>query len=230
MRILLVEDEPEIIDFLKPSLQAECYAVDVVSEGEKASYFGRTGHHDLIILDCMLPKKNGQQICREIRQAGKSMPIIVLSKINDIDNKISLLEAGADDYMVKPFSLEELLSRIKALLRRPHRINDEIIQISDVILDTGKNRVTKNSQPVRLTKKEFMLLQYLMINKGAVLSRGKLLEHVWDMNADPFSNTIESHILSLRRKIENKKTKQKIIFTIPGRGYMIDDQAYLANS
>lgn len=220
MRILVIEDEIKISDFLKKSLEAECFAVDVAGDGERGSYLARINDYDLVILDNILPKKTGLEVCQEIRKDGKNMPIIMLSVKAETSTKVELLNAGADDYLIKPFSLEELLARMKALLRRPHQIESEVLTIDDITLDTKRNIVKQGDKEVYLTRKEFMLLEYLMKNPGIVLSRGMILEHVWDMNADPFSNTIESHILSLRRKIDNKG-KKKLIHTISGRGYKI---------
>lgn len=220
MKILLIEDEKEIVDFLKPSLVYECFAVDIAYDGEKGSFLARTNDYDLIILDNMLPFKNGIEVCQEIRKANKNMPILILSVISETEKKVDLLNAGADDYITKPFSLEELLARVRALMRRPKKIQEEIIQIDDLFLDAIKHIVKRSKKEIYLTRKEFMLLEYLMRNKDILISRGMLLEHVWDINADPFSNTIESHIRSLRKKI-NLTNSRKLIHTIPGRGYKI---------
>ena len=221
MRILIVEDEKEISEFLKFSLEAEFLSVDVAEDGEKGSFMGRTTDYDLIILDNVLPKKAGIEICKEIRASGKNMPIIMLSVKSDTATKVELLNAGADDYLIKPFSLEELLARIRALLRRPKKIESELLEADDLALDTKGCSVRRGKKDIYLTRKEFMLLEYLVRNKGIVLSRGMILEHVWDMDADPFSNTIESHILSLRRKVDTAG-KRKLIQTVPGRGYKIE--------
>jgi DNA-binding response OmpR family regulator len=223
MRILVVEDEPKIARFLKESLEAEYFAVDVASDGEKGSALGRTNEYDLILLDNLLPKKEGLQVCKEIRNAGKTMPILVVSVKSDTTQKIQLLNAGADDYLAKPFALEELLARVRALLRRPATIEKEVFEVEDLTLESSSCRVTKDGKPVSLTRKEFMLLEYLMKNEGIVLSRGMILEHVWDMNIDIFSNTIESHILSLRKKLGDT-SKNRLIRTVPGRGYKIESR------
>jgi DNA-binding response OmpR family regulator len=221
MRILIIEDSKEITNFLKLSLEGEQFVVDVAEDGEKGSFWARTNDYDLIILDNILPKKTGLEVCEEIRKSGKTMPIIVLSVRSETLTKIQLLNAGADDYLIKPFSFEELLARIRALLRRPKVIESEILQIDDLTLDTKKCLVKRGKKEIYLTRKEFMLLEYLLKNSGSVLSRGMIMEHVWDMNVDPFSNTIESHILSLRRKID-LPGKKKLIHTVSGRGYKIN--------
>jgi DNA-binding response OmpR family regulator len=221
MRLLVVEDEKEIRDFLKRSLEAEYFVVDIAADGEKGSYLARTNDYDLIILDNIMPKKNGLEVCKEIREDGKNVPILILSVKTETTTKVDLLNAGADDYLTKPFSLDELLARIKALLRRPKKIESEVYEIDDLVLDANKNIVKRSGKEIYLTRKEFALLKYLMKNQGIVLSRSMLMEHVWDMSVDPFSNTIESHIRSLRRKIDNGH-KRKLIQTISGRGYKID--------
>lgn len=220
MRLLLVEDEKNIRDFLKTSLEAELFSVDIAEDGDKGSMLGRVNDYDLIILDYLLPGKNGMQVCKEIRDKGKSVPIIILSVESETGSKIGLLNAGADDYMTKPFSFEELLARIKAMLRRPQTIKEEVLEIGNLVVDVGSQKVLSNGQEVYLTKKEFELLEFLMRNHGQVLSRGLIMEHVWDINADPFSNTIETHILNLRRKLN--LAKDQLIRTVPGRGYRVE--------
>ncbi len=221
MRVLVVEDESAISQFLKTSLEAESFAVDVAEDGEKGSSLARTNEYDLMILDNVLPKKFGLQVCREVRESGKSLPILMLSVKAETDMKVQLLNAGADDYLLKPFSFAELLARIKALLRRPKQMEGEILYADDLALDTKKHKVIKGEREIHLTRKEFTLLEYLLRNKGTALSRGMIMEHVWDMAVDPFSNTIESHILSLRKKLDCK-TRESLIQTISGVGYKID--------
>jgi len=220
MRILVVEDEKKINDFLKKSLESECFAVDTAMDGEKGSYLARSNNYDLIILDNILPKKDGVQVCREIRESKSNVPIIILSVKSETITKVDLLNAGADDYLTKPFSLEELLARMRALLRRPKDFKSDIFSVDDLIVDIAKHSVKRGDEEIKLTRKEFMLLEYLLKNQGIVLSRGMIMEHVWDMNADLFSNTIESHILSLRKKIDFGGNK-KLIQTVSGRGYTI---------
>lgn len=218
MRILIVEDEEKTWRFLKEALLAEFFAVDIAEDGEQGSYFARTNDYDLIILDTTLPIKDGVQVCREIRSKGKTMPILVISENNDADAKISLLNAGADDYLAKPFNLQELLARVRALMRRPLLLERAVITVEDVRLDVHGGTVRRGDRHLQLTRKEFMLLRYLMRNEGIVLSRGMILEHVWDMSVDVFSNTIESHILSLRKKLGDTG-EVRLIRTVSGRGY-----------
>lgn len=223
MRLLIIEDERGIINFLKPSLEAECFAVDHAEDGESGLLLAKTNDYDLIILDNMLPKKSGLEVCQQLRLAKPSLPIIMLSVLADSQKKTELLNAGADDYITKPFSFQELLARIRAVLRRPQKIVGEVFIIDDLTLDCQKKIITRDGSEINLTKKEFMLFEYLMRNRGTVLSRGMIMEHVWDMNADPFSNTIEAHILSLRKKLGQFGNGREIIHTIPGRGYKIDE-------
>ncbi len=220
MRILLVEDEPKIANFIKQSLEAEYFAVDVAEDGEQGSHLAHINEYDLIILDNLLPKKEGIEVLREVRTSGITTPILILSVTNEALKKVDLLNTGADDYLTKPFVLSELLARVRALLRRPKPIESDMFTIGDLVLDAKKYTVRRGKKDIYLTRKEFMLLHYLMQNEGTVLSRGMILEHVWDMNTDIFSNTIESHMLSLRKKIGDSG-KSRIIQTVPSRGYKI---------
>lgn len=221
MRILLVEDDKNIANSLKTALESECFVVDAAEDGEQGAYCAQLNDYDLMILDNMLPKKEGIEVCREVRRCGKTLPIIMLSVKSDASSKTELLNAGADDYMTKPFSFDELIARIRAIMRRPKQMENDIIQVDNLILDGNKHSVIRGDKEVYLTRKEFILLKHLMKNQGAVLSRAAIMERVWDMDADPFSNIIESHIMNLRKKIDFGKHK-KLIATVPGRGYKID--------
>lgn len=222
MKILVVEDEKKIREFLKESLEAECFAVDISADGEQGSYLARINEYDIIILDNILPKKTGLEVCTEIRSAGKHTPILVVSVKADPEEKTQFLDAGADDYMSKPFVLAELVARVRALLRRPASIAADTLTVGDLSICSKSFSVMRGKRKIYLTRKEFMLLNYLMRNAGNVLSRGMILEHVWDMSIDIFSNTIESHILSLRKKIGDRSKNNKLIHTVPGRGYKIE--------
>jgi DNA-binding response OmpR family regulator len=221
MRILVVDDEKEIREFIKSSLEAECFAVDMTGEGERAAFLAKTNNYDLIILDYMLPKKSGLEVCKALRKEGVTSPIIMLSVQGDAATKVKLLSAGADDYLTKPFSFEELLARVRALLRRPKVLAEETLTIRDLVLDIPRHTVKRAEREIYLTRKEFELLEYLMRNAGLVLSRGMIMEHVWDIQGDAFSNTIETHILNLRVKID-RPSRYKLIRTVPGRGYKIE--------
>jgi len=219
MKILLVDDDTAIRDSLRMALESLSFAVDYASDGDHGSYLARTNEYDLVILDNVLPGKQGKNVCQEIRGSGKDTPILMLSVKKEVNEKIELLNCGVDDYMTKPFSFEELHARINTLLRRPKKLVEQILKVSDIALYIDRQQVKKKNQEIYLTRKEFSLLEILMHNKNCVVTRGQILEHVWDIHADPFSNTIEAHILNLRKKIgDNKKT---IIQNIPGRGYKI---------
>jgi two-component system OmpR family response regulator len=220
MRILVVEDEPLIRSVIQSTLQDELFAVDTASDGDEGAFLAKTNDYDLIILDNVLPKKDGPTICREIRACGKTTPILSLSVQGEAGRKVELLEAGVDDYLTKPFCIDELIARVRAILRRPKIVQEDVLQIDDLVLDAKRHTVTRGNHPVHTTRKEFMLLQYLMQNVSCVVTRAMILEHVWEKDIDPFSNTIEAHILTLRKKLEHPK-KQKLIHTVPGQGYKL---------
>ena len=220
MRILIIENEKELLRSLKMGFEAECFAVDAIEDGEKALYMAKTTDYDVILSDYMLPGKTGKEICTELRSEGRLTPIVMLTGKSEVADRVDLLDIGADDYICKPFSYEELFARVRSVLRRPKKMDGEIITIGDLTVDTRRHEIAYAGEEIYLTRKEFMLLEYLARNCGTVVSRASLMEHVWDMNADPFSNTIESHVLNLRSKLQ-KFYKQKVIHTIPGRGYKI---------
>lgn len=221
MRILLIEDDRQVRESLQKSLITECFNVDTAIDGDQGSYLARTNDYDLILLDNLLPKKTGLEVCAEIRARGKNMPIIMLTVQSEIPTKVALLNAGADDYVTKPFSFEELSARIRAVLRRPAAPLEETMTIGDLGINFNTHLVTRAGREIYLTKKEYELLVYLARNTGKTVSRGMILEHVWDINADPFSNTLETHMLNLRRKVD-LKFPTKLIHTMAGRGYKLD--------
>lgn len=222
MKILVIEDEIKIRNFLKTTLEAECFVVDTASDGEKGLELARKNPYNLVIANNLLPKRNGIEICVELRKIGKNMPIFILSVQNHTLEKVDLLDAGADDYLTKPFALEEFLARVRALLRRKEMIRPETLSVGDLVLNSKEGVVTKKKESVPLTRKEFMLLKYLMENAGMIVSKNMILDHVWDMSVDLFSNTIESHILSLRRKLKDRG-RVRMIQTFSGRGYKIQN-------
>jgi len=223
MKILLIEDDKNIILSLVPSLKETGYITDSVYNGEDGYFAAQTDIYDLIILDYNIPKLDGREVIKKIRNIGISTPIIMLTVRSEIKERVDILQIGADDYLTKPFSLSELLARIKAVLRRPKQLEEKILKINNVELNPDKFTVTKNNKRIFLAAKEFSLLEYLLRHKGQILSRQNIMEHVWDENADPFSNTIEVHIRNLRRKLENDGNK--LIFTVSNRGYKIDTEA-----
>jgi DNA-binding response OmpR family regulator len=220
MRILVVEDQLEIAANLKQKLEGECYAVDVENDGNRGFYRARTNNYDLILLDNVLPGKGGYEICSELRKYKMTTPIMILSVQSEVDIKVDLLNCGADDYLTKPFSFVELSARIKALLRRPRIIEGKVFVVKGLTLDKTTFSFIYKNKTNYLTPKEFALLEHLMKNPGSVVSRATILEHVWDGSADPFSNSIETHISNLRKKID-AKNKNRFIKTVPGRGYII---------
>jgi DNA-binding response OmpR family regulator len=220
MKILIIEDDISIRNVLRLSLENKGFSVDEAENGDIGSYLARTNHYDVILLDNVLPKKMGGHVCKEIRDANKNTPILILSGIQEVLTKIQLLNTGADDYVTKPFSFAELLARIYALTRRPEQILDHIIKIKDMEIHFNSQLIKRNGKEIYLTRKEFSLLEFLVRNRGNVVSRGQILEHVWEMSIDPFSNTIETHIRNLRLKL--KDAKKNIILSVPGRGYKLN--------
>lgn len=220
MRILIIEDNEDILNFLKNSLKAEGFIIDVALNGKDGEYLALINEYSLVILDLNLPEKHGDEICKRLREENKTMPIIILSVEEDIDSKVRLLNSGADDYILKPFSFEELRARIKALLRRQNEVLKNILKIESLILDQDKQVAIFNKKTIYLTRKEFSILEHLMLNKGKIVSRASIMENAWDSEADVFSKAIETHILNLRRKLD-KNNPEKIIKTVSGRGYII---------
>lgn len=221
MKILLVEDDEDISSFVKNNLTEDAFSIDIAKNGTDGSFLARTNFYDVIVMDHSLPHKDGITVCEEIRSTGIKTPIIFLTVHTDMRKKIAAFEKGADDYMTKPFALEELRARIIALSRRPYRIEDSILKAGDLVIDTHRRTVKRGTTSIYLTRKTYNLLEYLMKNKGTVLSRGIIMEYVWNSESDPFSNTVEAHILSLRKKI-NINGKRDILKNIPGRGYIIE--------
>lgn len=221
MRILIVEDEKVLAETLKAGLERAGYTVDYVMDGELAerriTLYSK--EYDLVILDWMLPSRDGLQICENIRKLKIKVPVLMLSARFDIKDKITALNAGADDYLAKPFSFDELEARIRALLRRPVPMVENILEVNGMKLDTLKHSVSVGKKDVRLTAKEFALLEYLMRNAGIVVSRDQILDHLWGFDFDSFTNVVDVHMKNLRTKLENKG--YSIIETIRGVGYRI---------
>jgi DNA-binding response OmpR family regulator len=222
MKILLIEDDTEITDYIKNNLGPDQFSVEIAYDGAQGSFLARTNAYDVIIIDYSLPIKDGISVCEEIRASQIDTPIIFLTMYHEIRKKVSALDRGADDYMTKPFALEELRARILAIARRPHKVEYPLITVDDLVLNTQKKTVVRGSTQIYLTRKMYNLLEYLMKNKGVVLSRGLIMEYVWNSESDPFSNTVEAHISTLRKKI-SMKGKKDILRNLPGRGYIIDD-------
>ncbi len=220
MRILLVEDEPDAARMLAKGLREQTYAVDIASDGEAGEYRASVNEYDLIILDLMLPRKNGFAVCREIRSAGSCVPILMLTARDAVQDRIAGLDTGADDYLTKPFEFHELLARMRALLRRGQELRSEIIEIADLVVDTRKRIVKRNNRPIEMTAKEYALIEYFARRAGEVIGRADISEHVWDESFDPFSNVIEVYVQRLRRKLDAGHAL-KLIRTRRGEGYVL---------
>jgi two-component system copper resistance phosphate regulon response regulator CusR len=220
MRILLVEDEPSAATMLAKGLREEAYAVDVAADGETAQTQVFVNDYDLIILDVVLPGKDGFKVCRELRASGLTVPVLMLTARDAVEDRVEGLDSGADDYLPKPFDFDELLARVRALLRRRPALYPEIINVGDLSVDTRSRQVTRAGQGIDLTAKEYALLEYLARRAGEVVGRGDIAEHVWDESYDPFSKVIEVFIQRLRRKVDEGQAI-KLIHTRRGEGYML---------
>ena len=220
MRTLVIDDEPLIREQVALCLRQESYSVDTASDGTEGFYLARMNDYDVIVMDNMLPEKTGEILCREIRQVGKHTPILVLSVLNEAWRKADVLNAGADDYLTKPFAVDELTARVRALSRRTGTFVGNVLTVDDLELDSRRQTVRRAGLPISLTRKEFNLLEYLMRNEGIVATRARIADQVWDMHTDAASNTIDSHIMNLRRKVD-RGTSPKLIHTVSGRGYLL---------
>lgn len=224
MKILLVEDEPKVASFIKKGLEEQTYEVDQAYDGIFGVKLALQQEYDLIILDIILPHKNGLEVCREIRQHSLSVPILMLTALGSTDDKITGLDAGADDYLTKPFEFKELLARIRALTRRIiESSSGEKLGIADLEMDMVTKTVTRAGKSLNLTAREFALLHYLLRNKGRVLSRVDITEQVWETSFDTGSNVIDVYINFLRKKID-KGFANKLIHTLVGMGYVLKEQ------
>ncbi len=225
MRILIVEDQEKLAELMKKGLESKGYAADYVTDGEQGQNRIElySQDYDLIILDLMMPIKNGFEVCKNVRQKGISIPILVLTARDSTDDKIHALDAGADDYIIKPFSFKELLARIRALLRRPKKSLQPELKIKNITLNTMTRKACLGGQEIKLTLKEFGLLEYLMRNSGQVMNREQIINNLWDFGFDSFSNIVDVHIKNLRKKLNDGK-KSNILETIRGVGYRINNQ------
>lgn len=220
MRILVVEDEAKMASFIKRGLEEEGSAVDVSSDGQDGLYRGSTGSYDLIILDITLPLMDGLEVCRQLRESRVSTPILLLTARDSVDMKVRGLDSGADDYLTKPFAFAELLARIRALRRRDRAEVNLRLEVGDLVLDPLTRRVTRASQPISLTSKEFALLECFMRHPDQVLSRTVLSENVWDETFDSFTNVIDVYVNYLRNKID-RNFSPKLLHTVRGAGYVL---------
>lgn len=222
MNILIIDDEPDLLERLKSVLTGEHYTVETAGDGRSGLEKIWNDTYDLILLDIMLPGMNGLEVLSEIRAAGIRTPVLMLTAKGDIEDKVAGLNLGADDYLAKPFSLAELLARVRALIRRGNT-GSPVIEVGDIRLNTVSREVTKNDEPLILTSKEFALLEFLLHNRGRAISRFTLAEHVWGDNFDPFSmsNFIDVHMSNLRKKLKTSE-QEPIIKTVRGFGYLIE--------
>ncbi|UCE63108.1 MAG: response regulator transcription factor [Nitrospirota bacterium] len=220
MRLLLVEDEPKVASFIRRALEEESYAVDVCVDGTTGLDWAQGVNYDLIILDLMLPGLPGLQLLRQLRAAGVKTPVLILTARSEVDQRVKGLDAGADDYLTKPFAIEELIARARALFRRASGTPTGTLQVDDLVLNPVTREVTRAGQRIELTAKEYALLEYLMRNAGRVLTRPMITEHVWDLDFDTFTNVIDVYISYLRNKIDRGR-ENSLIQTVRGSGYMI---------
>jgi two-component system copper resistance phosphate regulon response regulator CusR len=223
VRILLVEDESRVAGFIAKGLREQAYAVDIASDGERALYQAAVNQYDIVILDVMLPVKDGHTVCRELRASGFRTPILMLTARGAVDDRVEGLDSGADDYLAKPFDFKELLARLRALLRRSAGLRPQVARVADLTLNTASHAVTRAGKPVNLTAKEYALIEFLVLNQGRVVGREQIGQHVWDENFDPFSNVIDVYIKRLRSKLDTGFGR-RLIHTRRGEGYILSAQ------
>lgn len=221
MKILLVEDEQKVASFIRQGLTEQSFTVDLASDGVMGETMAKSSEYDLVIVDLMLPRKSGFSLCKSIRMYNESVPILILTALDSTDDKVTAFETGADDYLVKPFEFRELLARVKSLLRRNSLQNrPATLDLADLKLDPYLRSVTRAGQTIELTAREYGLLEYLLTNRGRVVSKSEIAERVWETDFDTYSNTIEVYINFLRRKIDKNFTP-KLIHTVVGMGYVM---------
>jgi DNA-binding response OmpR family regulator len=225
MRILLIEDDHDLRNYIASRLQEKCFAIDAAADGDRGLYLARSNSYDVIILDYALPGKSGYDVCRYLREHGNKTPIIMISGIGEIPHKINGYDLGIDDYITKPFFFEELHARIRTIMYRPFVTTFEQYSFGDLVLDTRTQEVTRAGERIYLTRKEYQLLECLMQHPGDVVTRGHMIDTIWDSDIDQESNTIETHIMNLRRKVQTAGSNP-IIHSVPGRGYKIAHEKY----
>ncbi len=222
MRILIIEDEKKVAGFIKKGLEEETYAVDVAYDGEEGLYMGQQSQYDLIILDLMLPVIDGLEVLSRFRKGKIDTPVLLLTAKDSVEDKVTGLNTGADDYLTKPFAFSELLARIRVLLRRGKAETKTVLQIDGLTLDLVSHKVKRHGEEIDLTGKEYSLLEYFMRNQGKVLTRTMIAEHVWDYNFDTFTNVIDVYVNHLRKKID-KNYPKKLLHTLRGVGYIMKE-------
>jgi len=220
MRILVIEDEAKVASFIRRALEEEGYAVDACADGAKGLELASAGCYDLVILDLMLPGLPGIEVLRTLRKDQVSVPVLILTAQSQVNQKVKGLDAGADDYLTKPFAIEELLARVRVLLRRGSGEAAGLLQVEDLVLNPASREVTRGGRRIELTAKEYALLEYLMRNAGRVLTRPMIAEHVWNQDFDTFTNVIDVYVNYLRNKIDRGQDR-KLIHTVRGSGYTL---------
>lgn len=223
MRVLVVEDEQRIADFIRRGLTEQGYAVDIAADGDEALGWSDAAAFDAVVLDIMLPVRNGIEVCRELRRRGAQTPILMLTARDAVEDRVLGLDSGADDYLVKPFAFAELLARLRALTRRTPASTGAVLAVDQLSLDTRTREATRDGKSIALTTKEYSLLEYLMRHPNQVLTRTMIAEHVWNYDFDNATNVIDVHIRNLRRKIDDA-FPTKLIHTIRGAGYRISSR------
>ena len=222
MRVLVVEDEPEVADLVARAIREAAWACDVVGTGTAALSAMSLYPYDAVVLDLGLPDMDGMQLCRRARKSGAAMPIIMLTARDGLGDRVTGLDAGADDYLPKPFAIEELLARLRALMRRPPSPAEPTLRIADLELDPATRTARRNGHSISLTAREYALLEYLLRNPDRVVNRGQILDHVWDDNFDPVANAVDVLVGRLRRKIDQGRAVQ-LLHTVRGAGYVLTD-------
>lgn len=222
MRLLLVEDDPKLSRAISRGLRAEGYAVDVAADGEEAVRYADVWDYDGVVLDVMLPQRDGIDVCRCLRERGSWVPILMLTARGGVEDRVAGLDAGADDYLPKPFDFGELVARVRALLRRTPQERPTRLQVGDLLVDPATHEVRRGQAAVELTKREFAVLEYLARRKGQVVSRDELLEHLWDANYVGSTNIVDVHVGHLRRKLQRPHDRGELIRTVRGVGFVLD--------
>lgn len=219
MRLLLVEDEPKLNQGIARGLHDRGYSVDSALDGVEGERLARLNEYDLVILDIMMPKRDGLTVCRNLRSAGITVPVLFLTAKDATSDKVKGLDDGGDDYLIKPFAFEELAARVRTLLRRPREIKPDILELDGMQLDTRSQTISIDGKAITLTLREFGMMEYFLRNRGTVLSRDDILEHVWDHELDSLSNVVDVHLKNLRKKLP--KAYAKRIETVWGKGYRV---------
>ncbi len=224
MRLLVIEDNPKMAGFIKQGLCEQGYGIDVAATGHDGEHMAATGNYDAIVLDVMLPDLDGVQVCKNLRRRGLKTPILMITALSTTSDKVTGLDAGADDYLTKPFEFEELVARVRALLRRGQAGGSTLLRFEDIEMDLARRQVMRGGRRIRLTAKEFALLEYFLRNPNRVLTRTAIGEHVWDMNFDSDSNVIDVYVSMVRRKVDRGFDKP-LIHTVIGSGYILSAEA-----